>query len=797
MSNITFTPDLRQVTPIPISSSGEQDLQELTFRATFDSREAYEAVKKNGSRIEMWTNLPVVSSGKAADQGWHALAFTFLDEFAPSTSKVSKDVFSVLPPSAVAPTQDQASRSAFLTVKIPVSSPYFRGDASYAFTYRLVETSGAIRWLGQYGQNGVLLFQQKHALVDLSPGLAAGCLSVENEGRVVVVKEFDGAVPSKHDIGTLRKDLHWERWAIGQDGLTFSPTHIASPSSSIVLIPRSASHSIVPLYPLVLSTASPSKTSISITPSGGIVLHSATPATNATAKTLTTIGGCKLALNGLTQIVGYDGDLGYAILASLPHDKAEGPFTLNFVPLTSRLDGNKVADVRLSLANLVLLLPPSETGCDVALFHAHLRKSIVLKFTSNTMKEHLKLCIPRSGAQMTLSPLHPLPQQAGVSYQIGMVTPYSGAEVITPKPTLVARDPSEPGSVFPTPPPSPPIRNHLSLIEALQSMSPPRRPVDLLSDGVKTPEPRDREVPETFTPSPQVTSSPPTPPSEDDYRPRIPKSVLDIPGYLISSLPISPMSEIADPFRSRSHSQTRTHAQVPARRLPTSFPVRILFDLMVGVAAGTFFLILKMCLDLLGVAEDRLPLRARGRSGYIEEKKALPLVEAEEGDTSPASPSPIATPRESRSRSNTDHEETQSEATVVDDAADLRPSHSRTQSTATAVDHLKHDIHDLKQQSQTVVVRPPYLTAQLASKDISFLAYRTGPPSATKQQQSNLALTLDGKAVPAYSCDLLPSPSSLSDNETETEDDTVTSFMVHCPGFEDGVQSKLEISIVA
>lgn len=217
MTNITFTPDL-QATPIPISPNGDQKELDLTFRATFDTREAYERAKRKGTRVEMWTNLQIDASVSQADQGWHALSFVYTDEALVIPPSISRnDVLSVLPPSST-PTNDQASRSAYLTINVPVASVSIRNGAQFSFTYRLVEASGAIIWLGQYGKNGVLNFVKRDAFADLTYGRSAGCVTTENDGNVVIIKELPGDLPGVREIGRLDKDLHWERWAIGPDG---------------------------------------------------------------------------------------------------------------------------------------------------------------------------------------------------------------------------------------------------------------------------------------------------------------------------------------------------------------------------------------------------------------------------------------------------------------------------------------------------------------------------------------------------------------------------------------------------
>lgn len=205
---------------------------------------------------------------------------------------------------------------------------------------------------------------------------------------------------------------------------------------------------------------------------------------------------------------------------------------------------------------------------------------------------------------------------------------------------------------------------------------------------------------------------------------------------------------------------------------------------MIGLFAGAFFLTLKIALEILGYGDNRqIPSSTRGRSGYAE-KQPVTYTEQDESQNHESS----ATPR-ARDVSS-DNEETQSEATVVEGESDTSDVHTRNPSTSSAADQLKQDIRDLKQSSADAFVRPPFLSAQIASKDISFLAYRQGPPSPSESDQPNFSLTLDGKSVPIYSSQLHSSSLAASD------DKMMPAFMISCPGgFDNSVPSRFEISV--
>ena len=59
---ISFTPALCQVTtiPLPTTLSAGKDSHLVRFKATFSSLAEYAQAKRDGVRVEMWTNLTTV-----------------------------------------------------------------------------------------------------------------------------------------------------------------------------------------------------------------------------------------------------------------------------------------------------------------------------------------------------------------------------------------------------------------------------------------------------------------------------------------------------------------------------------------------------------------------------------------------------------------------------------------------------------------------------------------------------------------------------------------------------------------
>ena len=74
--HLTFDPAICQLSTLVLPvQAGQYDLR---FKATFDSRAAYEQARRDGTRVEMWTELPV--AGTAYEGGWRALTFQFEED---------------------------------------------------------------------------------------------------------------------------------------------------------------------------------------------------------------------------------------------------------------------------------------------------------------------------------------------------------------------------------------------------------------------------------------------------------------------------------------------------------------------------------------------------------------------------------------------------------------------------------------------------------------------------------------------------------------------------------------------
>lgn len=196
--HLTFTPELCNTTtvPLPKLADGATDY-DLTFKASFDSLAAYEEAKRDGARVEMWTDLP--ASGSEETGGWRSLAFEYAGKQARADAKENDLVLSCVASERIpSPVQDELA--VYATVTVPAT--LIAEGSMFSFTYRVVYPSGHVQWLGAYGQNGILEFAKRDVRVNFEVD--------GNEIRLSGEKE--------KQVGNLNLDLAWGRWAVDNNG---------------------------------------------------------------------------------------------------------------------------------------------------------------------------------------------------------------------------------------------------------------------------------------------------------------------------------------------------------------------------------------------------------------------------------------------------------------------------------------------------------------------------------------------------------------------------------------------------
>lgn len=200
---LTFSPSIRTCTVLPILPNGSGTYR---FTASFPNREQYEQARREGTRVEMWTNLPVGDKINV----WHALPFTFAEDAAAEGAPEDK-LISLLSPTSV------AARQQLVTVTLDVSLTSIRPGLLYSFTYRIVRPWGAVIWQGAYGQNGDLVFEEK----DVRFTLADGC-KIEDNTIVSSATE-----PGSVVVATLNNAINWACWGFSANGCVILPFCLA------------------------------------------------------------------------------------------------------------------------------------------------------------------------------------------------------------------------------------------------------------------------------------------------------------------------------------------------------------------------------------------------------------------------------------------------------------------------------------------------------------------------------------------------------------------------------------------
>lgn len=177
--SLTFDPAIGSVTTLPVYATGNTRLR---LTASFASRDAFQQAKRDGTRVEMYTNLPVgVANGE-----WHALLFKYTDE---------------------------DDTTAYLDLELPPTT----ADARFSFTYRLVHARGAVQWLGEYGRDGVLDIE--HQEDRFSP--VEGC-KLDGD-RVVCVS----GTSTSAAVAKLNLALDWVCWSFTRQGYALFHPSIA------------------------------------------------------------------------------------------------------------------------------------------------------------------------------------------------------------------------------------------------------------------------------------------------------------------------------------------------------------------------------------------------------------------------------------------------------------------------------------------------------------------------------------------------------------------------------------------
>lgn len=149
----TFNPPLARETSIPIASFDADRFVHLHFSLTFEPTE------DASGTWELWTDIPDVNSdGQVVTQSgeWRSVSFVPMQRVTtnvtPSRDDATNESETIvrLTSTPITPPTLPASTELVADMIVPAH------NASYAYTYRRVTTSGETHWLGNGSDNGVV-----------------------------------------------------------------------------------------------------------------------------------------------------------------------------------------------------------------------------------------------------------------------------------------------------------------------------------------------------------------------------------------------------------------------------------------------------------------------------------------------------------------------------------------------------------------------------------------------------------------------------------------------------------------
>ncbi|OBZ79726.1 hypothetical protein A0H81_00506 [Grifola frondosa] len=480
---LRFSPAIGETTAIAVPPSQVRNAgwsQTLLFRATFDSRDSYDKACVDGIAVEMWTDLPV--DGRAKGE-WGALGFSKVRPEVKHEPGSSQTSLSLLAPEDEG-THEREENTFYAEVPIRFDDC---ATTEFSFTYRLVYPSGEIKWLGEFGHNGVLIITQGLHGISLSNGWHV------RDGAYVLEKDASEDVEV---VGQLNTELGWSSWSFKEDSWpTLSRSFRTSSSLSIILLPRARGPAIYEPQPLVLASSPGS--SISISPSGKVFYSAADSSARLSLRALD--GSSNLlkslmdpALEGVHSLMAVEPP--YALVAS-PAPDASVPVCLSIIPLSSHVA--PTTDVNLSLRTLASFLP-EDTHAHFAMFCRSLKRSRICKVSAES-DDHVGLRVGRAGGQLILSPISTvLSKRSGEErvWDICMVSAHKSAVVVLEEKEHV----DHLQRALPTPPPSPP----------------PVHPADHTREHAPAPLPSSEEVDDARSPAHSASSIPSAHPSQRD-----------------------------------------------------------------------------------------------------------------------------------------------------------------------------------------------------------------------------------------------------------------------------------------
>ena len=187
-----FFPPLDSTVVVDVPPNARSGGVSLLFRARTGSASALEKLKRDGVKVQAWTNAPV--DNDRAEGAWGAYNF----EEAPAATPAKVDD-PVVPFSLPPPTEDNfvdEPHTLYLTLRLR-ALPQHQAQADFLVTYRFLYPNGGVKWLGYQGRD------LRCVLKKTDPWLASPMTADQSSGNVYRI--FSSII--------MRES--WGCWAIG------------------------------------------------------------------------------------------------------------------------------------------------------------------------------------------------------------------------------------------------------------------------------------------------------------------------------------------------------------------------------------------------------------------------------------------------------------------------------------------------------------------------------------------------------------------------------------------------------
>ncbi|KAJ3973173.1 hypothetical protein EV361DRAFT_901339 [Lentinula raphanica] len=448
---ISFIPAIDEVVRVALPEWHTSDSTvQLRFSAVLGDDD-FQQFKQNAMKVQLWSDIPF--SGR--NQGeWGEIDLSEVGSVSSSGSQVSLVDL------------DNISERTQNVLSVVCSVPFSGIDSYLSFTYRLIYSSGEIKWLGQFGRNG---------MVHLHPSPKNTSGIVFEEGLVENIAPFVWNTHGKQVEDLLIAELthpeDWSIWAFGKDSLYIGP---AANVSMAILVPRFRSYARS-YCPKTITLSASSALSISVSASGKIqvsgsgslLLHTFDPSQSADLFfdrifTHNASISCRL--------LGIFGD--YAALASTSPTPSVFVQVILVPLIPSGVPLSQAIIPTASLANILA----AETA-EFTIFSNQPRPSVhfvksPVCVSPVSVSEPVQFSVPPFGGHFILTPLYSISSTNSQIQGSGPLAPKNSLSfsVLSPHSVTLEEDTaavSAEDAILPTPPPSP----HLHPIAHLTSPS--------------------------------------------------------------------------------------------------------------------------------------------------------------------------------------------------------------------------------------------------------------------------------------------------------------------------------------